>query len=162
MALDNIFTVDVRPRWVIAFGFGLVYGFGFSFALRQTLQFAGTHLLTSVLSFNVGVELGQLFVLVILVAALTPVFRYAGRERLGVIVPSALVCHTGWHWMIDRAAVLTTMPWPLSDLVEMTRWATAAALAASAAVFLVGIGRRVFEMHRRESPTLEATADEHA
>jgi len=35
-----------------------VHGFGFSFALRESLQFAGSHLLTSLLSFNVGVELG--------------------------------------------------------------------------------------------------------
>ena len=45
-------------RWVVTFGFGLVHGFGFSFALRESLQFAGSHLLTSLLAFNVGVELG--------------------------------------------------------------------------------------------------------
>ena len=55
---------------MVTFGFGLVHGFGFSFALRQTLQFAGSHLLTSLLSFNVGVELGQLLVLVLLIPAL--------------------------------------------------------------------------------------------
>ena len=54
---------------MITFGFGLVHGFGFSFALRQTLQFAGAHMLTSLLSFNVGVELGQLLVLVLLIPA---------------------------------------------------------------------------------------------
>src|SRR2546427_2948292 len=35
----------LKRRWLITFGFGLVHGFGFSFALRQTLQFAGSHLL---------------------------------------------------------------------------------------------------------------------
>ena len=61
MALENIVGVtSVQRRWMVAFGFGLVHGFGFSFALRETLQFAGAHLLTSLLSFNVGVELGQL------------------------------------------------------------------------------------------------------
>ena len=54
---------------MIAFGFGLVHGFGFSFALRETLQFAGSHLLTSLLSFNIGVELGQLLVLLLLIPA---------------------------------------------------------------------------------------------
>ena len=64
MALENIVgTGSSRHRWMMAFGFGLVHGFGFSFALRETLQFAGTHLLTSLLCFNVGVELGQLLVL---------------------------------------------------------------------------------------------------
>ena len=38
---------------------GIVHGFGFSFVLRETLQFAGDHLVTSLLAFNVGVEIGQ-------------------------------------------------------------------------------------------------------
>ena len=59
MALENIVGgATVQRRWMITFGFGLVHGFGFSFALRQTMQFAGSHLLASLLSFNVGVELG--------------------------------------------------------------------------------------------------------
>ncbi len=50
----------MHRRWIIAFGFGLVHGFGFSFALKETLQFAGSHLLTSLLGFNIGVELGTI------------------------------------------------------------------------------------------------------
>src|SRR5207244_11681078 len=43
MALENIVGgIGVQRRWMITFGFGLVHGFGFSFALRQTLQFAGS------------------------------------------------------------------------------------------------------------------------
>ena len=64
MALENIVGgATVHRRWMMAFGFGLVHGFGFSFALRQSLQFAGAHMLASLLSFNIGVELGQLLVL---------------------------------------------------------------------------------------------------
>ncbi|NIP96805.1 MAG: HupE/UreJ family protein, partial [Akkermansiaceae bacterium] len=55
---------SAERRWMLAFAFGLVHGFGFSFLLRESLQFAGGHLLSSLLFFNVGVELGQLFVLV--------------------------------------------------------------------------------------------------
>jgi hypothetical protein len=60
MAFENIVGSHWQRRWVIAFGFGLVHGFGFSFALSETLQFAGRHLLTSLLAFNIGVEIGQL------------------------------------------------------------------------------------------------------
>ncbi|MDP9113405.1 MAG: HupE/UreJ family protein [Acidobacteriota bacterium] len=103
MALENIVTASsVRHRWMLAFGFGLVHGFGFSFALKQTLQFAGAHLLTSLLSFNIGVELGQLLVLAVLVPALELLFRYVVAERMGTIILSALVAHTGWHWMTER------------------------------------------------------------
>ncbi|HWZ30498.1 MAG TPA: HupE/UreJ family protein [Bryobacteraceae bacterium] len=106
MALENIVgTSNVHRRWIIAFGFGLVHGFGFSFALRETLQFAGSHMLTSLLSFNVGVELGQLLVLIVMIPALDLLFEYVVAERMGTIILSALVAHTGWHWMVERWSV---------------------------------------------------------
>ena len=110
MACENIAGANVRRRWAITFVFGLVHGFGFSFALRETLQFAGSHLLTSLLSFNVGVELGQLLVLVLLVPALNLLFKYVVAERMGIIIMSALVAHTSWHWMTDRWGVLSQFP----------------------------------------------------
>ena len=108
MALENIIGVTTaQRRWMFAFGFGLIHGFGCAFALREALQFAGTHLLTSLLSFNVGVELGQLLVLVVLVPVLQALFRYGVAERMGTIILSALVAHTGWHWMLERLEQLT-------------------------------------------------------
>ena len=106
MALENIIGVRLKKRWLLAFGFGLVHGFGFSFALRETLQFAGGHLLTSLLSFNVGVELGQLLVILLLVPGLALLFRFAVAERVGTIILSALVAHTAWHWMTERGGEL--------------------------------------------------------
>ena len=115
MALENIVGGStVGRRWMMAFGFGLVHGFGFSFALRQTLQFAGSHLLTSLLSFNVGVELGQLLVLIMLIPLLEALFRFAVAERMGTIILSALVAHTGWHWMLERGDKLSQFPFQLS------------------------------------------------
>ncbi len=120
MALENIVGTKLRRRWMLTFGFGLVHGFGFSFALRETMQFGGSHLVTSLLAFNVGVELGQLFALALLIPALGLLYRFAlkERERIGVIVLSALVAHTGWHWMTDRVAVLRQyqVRWPAIDL----------------------------------------------
>jgi HupE/UreJ protein len=102
MALENIVAVGLQRRFLISFAFGLVHGFGFSFALRETLQFAGSHLVSSLLAFNVGVELGQLLVLVLLVPLLDAAFRRGVPERIGTVVLSALVAHTGWHWMLER------------------------------------------------------------
>jgi len=128
MALENIVGAgSVERRWMIAFGFGLVHGFGFSFALRQSLQFAGSHLLTSLLSFNIGVELGQLLVLILLIPLLQLFFRYAVAERMGTILLSAMVAHTAWHWMLDRGARLRqfSFEWPalnLALLALVLRW----------------------------------------
>jgi len=102
MALENIVGPKLERRWMVAFGFGLIHGFGFSFALGETLQFAGRHLITSLLAFNLGVELGQL----VLVAAAVPVLSWCLTrvvpERVGIILVSALVAHSAWHWMAER------------------------------------------------------------
>jgi len=136
MALENIVGVStVQRRWMITFGFGLVHGFGFSFALRETLQFAGSHLLTSLHSFNVGVELGQLLVLVILIPALDLLFRLVVAERMGTIILSALVARTGWHWMTERWDKLRQFrfQWPEFNaalLASLMRWLMVMVIAA--------------------------------
>ena len=112
MALENI-VGSAQHRWLVALGFGLIHGFGFSFALRETLQFAGEHLVTSLLAFNVGVELGQLFALVLLVPTLSLLFRFVVAERLGTIILSAFAAHEAWHWTMARVEVLGQydVPW---------------------------------------------------
>jgi hypothetical protein len=118
MAFENIVGARLERRWLLAFGFGLVHGFGFSFVLRESLQFAGSHLATSLVSFNLGVELGQVLVLVVAVPALSVAYRYLVAERMGTILLSALVAHTAWHWMTDRGAALGEyrFQWPALDL----------------------------------------------
>lgn len=147
MAFENIVGARLRRRWLITFGFGLVHGFGFSFALRQSMQFAGSHLLTSLLSFNVGIELGQLLVLVLLVPVLDVLFRFAVAERIGTILLSALVAHTGWHWMIERGERLRQFrfEWPPLDaalLAAAMRW-------LMLVLVLAGVGWAVFGALRR-------------
>jgi hypothetical protein len=146
MALENIVSPALTRRWLITFAFGLVHGFGFSFALRESLQFAGSHLLTSLLSFNVGVELGQVLVLALLVPALDLLFRFIVAERMGTIILSALVAHTAWHWMIERGERLMQVPfaWPEltpAFLASAMRWMMAA-LAAAAVVWFVRLVSR--------------------
>jgi hypothetical protein len=116
MAFENIVGAKLQRRWMIAFGFGLVHGFGFSFALRESMQFAGSHLATALLSFNLGVELGQLAVLGVAIPVLGALYRHGVAERMGVILLSALVAHTAWHWMLDRLAVLRTYQFQLPVL----------------------------------------------
>ena len=106
MAIENIVGARVERRWWITFAFGLVHGFGFSFVVGETLQFAGGHLLTSLLSFNLGVELGQIFVLALFVPALEWLFRRGLPEKTGAVILSAIIAHTALHWMAERAGVL--------------------------------------------------------
>ena len=132
MALENIVGAASR-RWMYAFGFGLVHGFGFSFALRETLQFAGSHLVTSLLAFNVGVELGQIFVLLLLVPVLECAFRHVVAERMGTIILSALAAHQAWHWSLERYGVLAMYQAGWGALVP-ERWQGTILLAGGAAL----------------------------
>jgi len=139
MALENITrATSIQRRWVIAFIFGLVHGFGFSFALSESLQFAGAHLVTSLVAFNIGVELGQLLVLLVLVPLLNLLFRHAMAERIGIIILSALIAHTGWHWMQERGEQLLKFPVPVMDAAawaSLLRWLLAALLLGAAMWF---------------------------
>jgi len=148
MAIENIVGAHMGRRWIITFAFGLVHGFGFSFALRETLQFAGSHLLLSLVSFNVGVELGQLLVLAAVVPALNLGFRYVVTERMGTIILSILVAHTAWHWMTERGAQLLEFPLPAFDAVLLL-WLVRAAMVVIAGAALVW-GVRVLVRPRTE------------
>ncbi|MEO7455197.1 MAG: HupE/UreJ family protein [Gemmatimonadaceae bacterium] len=148
MAFENIAGARVGQRWKIAFAFGLVHGFAFAFALRQTMQFAGSHVATSLLAFNVGVEAGQVVVLLATVPLLNLVFERVMRERMGTIIVSALIAHTAWHWMLDRGAALRnyTFSVPALDaglLVAAMRAAMVLIVALLAMWLLSAAGRRM-------------------
>jgi hypothetical protein len=139
MALENIVGVDLRRRWLITGLFGLVHGFGFSYGLKENFQFAGHHLLVALLSFNVGIEIGQIGVLLVLLPVLALLRRSVLAGRVGVIILSAVVAHTGWHWMTERADVLWNTEWPRLDaagLATLARWVAGVLIAAGAVRFL--------------------------
>jgi hypothetical protein len=147
MAIENVLGSSVGRRWIVTFAFGLVHGFAFSYALRESLQFAGSHLLASLLAFNVGIELGQLVALVILVPALELLFRHIVAERVGTLVISVLVGHTAWHWMTERIEVLRRFPWPSPDAAQLAsavRWLMLALVLGAGAWVARGALRRRF------------------
>ncbi len=144
LALENLLGTAARSRWLLAFGFGLVHGFGFAFALTETLQFAGSHLLTALAAFNLGVELAQLCVLLVLVPSLNALLRWL-PPRPAIVVLSALVAHTGWHWTTERWAVLQQFAWPVMDAAAwatLMQWGMAAVALALAAWVADGAVRR--------------------
>ena len=138
LAFENILGAHAGRRWIAAFAFGLVHGFGFAFALGDSLQFAGDHLATALAAFNVGVEIGQVAVICVLVPALDFAFRRI-PERAGVILLSAIVGHTAWHWMAERWDVLSKFAMPRFEA------GTVVALAAGVVVlaFLLWLARRI-------------------
>jgi hypothetical protein len=150
MAFENIVGAKLERRWLIAFGFGLIHGFGFSFALSNSLQFAGSHLATSLLTFNLGVELGQIVVLLVAVPVLSWAFRRVVAERMGIILLSALVAHTAWHWMLERGTVLAQyrFEWPALDVA----FAASLMRALMLILIVVGAGWLMAELYGRLVP----------
>lgn len=87
-------------RWWIAAGFGLIHGFGFATALHQ-LDLPTRELVPALLGYNLGVELGQ----VAIVLAAAPVILTLDRHRrLDPIVRglAALICAAGVYWFFQR------------------------------------------------------------
>lgn len=100
---DNLLVGDGRDlRSWIAMGFGLIHGFGFASVLRA-MELPTRDVAWSLLSFNVGVELGQLAIVVVaawLLAALRSWSSVASR-RLGV-AGSVVVILAGTFWFVER------------------------------------------------------------
>ena len=108
VGVDNLMRVKsaastVRWRWLIAFGFGLIHGFGFASAVKQLgIGSWSGGVLVPLLSFNLGVEAGQ-----IAIAGLVLPVIWQLRERPQLFKRFAPVCSTlialaGGYWFIER------------------------------------------------------------
>jgi len=91
----------IRRRWMLTFGFGLVHGFGFAGALRA-LELPRSLLAPSLLTFNIGVELGQL----VIVALAWPLLRWVrslrGMWPTGIRLASGGIAALGAFWLAQR------------------------------------------------------------
>ena len=108
-ALDNLWPVLPRKRWLVAFTFGLLHGFGFASVLID-LKLPASALVLSLFGFNVGVEIGQL-VLVAILMPLTYVSRASkGYTRIVLGAGSALIAVISLGWLLERSLNLKLMP----------------------------------------------------
>jgi hypothetical protein len=96
------------PRWLLTFFFGLIHGFGFANVLRE-LDLPTVGLVRCLLSFNVGVEVGQLLIALVLL----PFAWLLGRWRHGrkvLVAVSLLLAALAAAWLVERAFSLDFMP----------------------------------------------------
>ncbi len=151
MACENILGVSLKNRWLVTFGFGLIHGFGFSFVLADTMQFAGTHLVSSLLAFNIGVELGQLFVLAITLPVLLLFFKFVPVERIGIILLSAFVAHQALHWMMERGEDLLAYSFELPTFdvlfwIALMRWGMLLLVVGIVGALLFSVFKRFLQV----------------
>jgi hypothetical protein len=94
---------EPKGRWALAFGFGLVHGFGFAGALEQIgLGALGAPIVAPLLSFNLGVEIGQIAVAAVLLPLLFKLRSRPAFARHGARVVSLLVSAIGLYWLLQR------------------------------------------------------------
>lgn len=103
VGVENWFVRDASRRWMLTFPFGLIHGFGFAGALKEIALPAGQVPLALV-SFNLGVEAGQIMVLAVVLPILFWLRRRPWFERQGVRSASSLVAVSGLVWFFQRVA----------------------------------------------------------
>ena len=103
VGVENVLTGQLKPwRIFIVFGFGLLHGMGFAGVLTE-LGLPRNSFLNALISFNVGVELGQLAVIAIAFAAVAAWFRDKPWYRSRVTIPASLaIALTGAWWTVER------------------------------------------------------------
>ncbi|MBF8185092.1 HupE/UreJ family protein [Nonomuraea sp. K274] len=100
VAVENILGGASRHRPLVVFGFGLLHGLGFASTLSFTDQLGG-RLLGSLVSFNVGVELGQLLIIGLLFPLLLLIRRFAWSSYAHVGA-TAVAGIFGFVWFFER------------------------------------------------------------
>ena len=108
-AVMNLHAVPQLRRWQAAFTFGLVHGFGFASALGD-MGVSGTGLVPTLIAFNLGVELGQLAVVVTLLPLAYALRRITGNGPALMRIGSAVIALVALLWFIERAFELRFMP----------------------------------------------------
>ncbi len=101
-ALNNLYPLFQRRRWMVAFAFGLIHGFGFASVLAD-LGLPRDALLLALVGFNLGVEVGQLVIVSAFLPTAYALRRTAFYQRLIFLGGSALICVIATGWLIERA-----------------------------------------------------------
>ena len=103
VAVENILLSELKAwRIAIVFMFGLVHGMGFASALNE-IGLPGNQFFTSIFSFNVGVEVGQISVIsLVFMLIIIPLGKKPWYKK-GVVYPlSAIIALIAAYWTIER------------------------------------------------------------
>lgn len=110
VATENVARREIRWRALTALAFGLVHGFGFASVLAQTaLPPRGT--VWALLSFNLGIELGQLAVVALVFVPLALAARRSWYEKRLLWPASSVIGALALVWLLKRAFALELAPW---------------------------------------------------
>jgi hydrogenase/urease accessory protein HupE len=106
VAIENVTTTELSPwRIALVFAFGLLHGMGFAGVLTE-LGLPRSDFVPALLSFNLGVEAGQLTVIGIALALFGLPFREKAWYRSRIVVPASIaIAALGFYWSVQRVLV---------------------------------------------------------
>ena len=108
-ALDNLRPIFPVRRFVVAFFFGLIHGFGFAGVLGE-LDLPSGAFAWALLQFNLGLEAGQLLIVVVVTAALFGLRKRSAYRPMVIGLGSTLAIAVGVAWLLERTAGVSVLP----------------------------------------------------
>jgi len=108
-ALDNVLPIFPVRRVVVAFFFGLIHGFGFASVLAE-LELPRADFAWALLQFNLGIEAGQLVIVLLATTVLFTLRRWHGYARVVIGGGSAAAIAIGALWFVERTANVSILP----------------------------------------------------
>jgi hydrogenase/urease accessory protein HupE len=100
VAIENIFRKNIGHRWVLTFIFGLIHGMGFA-DLLTAMHLSKSELAADLVSFNLGIEVVQLSIVLLLLPLLTQLHR-SKYSRNAIISTSTIAFILGGIWLFER------------------------------------------------------------
>ena len=107
-ALNNVRPLVLSRRWAVAFGFGLIHGFGFATVLAE-LGLPSDALLIALVGFNLGVEVGQLAIVALFLPLAYSLRRSQLYRRTVMLGGSVVIALIAAVWLVERAFGLSLL-----------------------------------------------------
>ena len=102
VGLENLFKSEIKNRWILTYIFGLIHGFGFASALQEIGIGSGFSAAVPLVSFNLGVEIGQIAIVLVALPILWKLQKGSFYSSYIVPIGSAVVVLAGIYWFIER------------------------------------------------------------
>lgn len=102
VGIENLFRREIKGRWLLTFAFGLIHGFGFAGVLRELGIGADGNVVMPLLTFNLGVELGQIGIAALVLPLIWKLRQQPAFVPRYVPACSLLVALAGGYWLLQR------------------------------------------------------------
>jgi hydrogenase/urease accessory protein HupE len=100
VAVENIFRKEVNHRWGLTFVFGLIHGLGFANILQE-MNLSKGNLASALVSFNIGIEVVQILIVLLLLPFLTYLHRLKNSTKY-IKYGSIVIILFGAYWLVER------------------------------------------------------------